>query len=226
MSQQINLFNPTFRHRKKYFSARTLLQALLLIGIAGLCLAAFLNHQVAELAQLAESGKQQLTARETKLAEVILQYAPRQKSKELALEIAAAAAELTALQDAKGVLQRGEFGNVRGHSAYFGGLARQTVSGLWLTDVTISASGNAIGIEGRTLNGELVPHYIRRLASEPVFQGKTFASLEITQVVEPANRAAAARSANPDQLDAPPVFAFKLQATLENAQDTLGRGVK
>ena len=38
MSQQINLFNPLFMRKEKYFSARTLLQSLglIVLGLAAL----------------------------------------------------------------------------------------------------------------------------------------------------------------------------------------------
>ena len=218
MSQQINLFNPIFRQEKKYFSAVTMLQAILLIGVGGLCLSAYLNQRVAASAQLAESGQLQLAAREAQLAKVNQQFAPRQSSKELAVEIAATAAEVKALQEATDVLQHGAAGNARGYSAYLAGFARQTVSGLWLTGVTISGAGNDIGIEGRTLRAELVPQLIRRLASEPVFQGKSFGSLEISQ--------ASAAAIDAGKPGAPAFLSFKLQAAGASPQEVPGRVLK
>jgi hypothetical protein len=178
VSQQINLFNPALSQKKKHFSTVMMLQSLLLIGICGLCLMAFLDYRGGALTSQADIGKVQLAAREAKLVKVKAQYPPRKKSVELVQQVAAAELALTALKGAKEELERGEFGNAQGHSAYFSALARQTVNGLWLTGLTISGTGD-IGIEGRTLRAELVPQLILRLSKEPAFQGKSFANLDI-----------------------------------------------
>jgi hypothetical protein len=209
MSQQINLFNPALGQKKKHFSTVTMLQALLLIGAGGLCLVAFLDYRGGTLEKLAEIGKEQLTAREAKLVKVNAQFAPRRNSPELASQVVAAQAALTTLQGAKDELQRADFGNARGHSLYFSALARQTVSGLWLTGLSISGSGRDISIEGRALRAELVPQLIRRLASEPAFHGKSFASLDISQA---PSADADADSGKPGGSARSSELAFRLQA--------------
>ena len=53
--------------------------------------------------------------------------------------------------------------------------------GLWLTGVTVSGGGRDIGIRGRTTDPATVPGYLARLTGEPLMQGKSFASLSISQ---------------------------------------------
>jgi Tfp pilus assembly protein PilN len=209
VSQQINLFNPALQRQKTVFSALAMVQVLLLIGICGAALAAFMSYRVAGLERQAEAGREQLLQREARLAKMAREFAPRKRDAALAQEVADAEANLRVLQDAKDMLLRGEFGNALGYSVYLRGLARQSVSGVWLTRLTIS--GNDIGIEGSSLRADLVPHYISRLAGEPAFEGKRFGGLDITSVDEEATKAAVTKV--PAAAPATPgVFKFTLRA--------------
>ena len=53
MSQQINLFNPLFLRKEKYFSVRTMLQSLGLIALGLAVLYAYALMQTRELERLA-----------------------------------------------------------------------------------------------------------------------------------------------------------------------------
>ncbi|MBC7857315.1 MAG: PilN domain-containing protein, partial [Burkholderiaceae bacterium] len=106
---------------------------------------------------------------------------PRQKDATLAARIGAAELELRRMGQVSAVLQRGQLGNTAGYSEYFRALARQSVAGLWLTEVSISGAGVAIGVRGRALRAALVPDFIGRLGREDVMRGKTFATLDIDQ---------------------------------------------
>ena len=71
------------------------------------------------------------------------------------------------------------FGNTRGFSRHFAGLARQRIDGLWLTRVVVSDS--RIALAGATEAGELVPRYLSRLGDERAFAGTEFRRLELTR---------------------------------------------
>lgn len=184
MSQQINLFNPIFLKQKKYFSALTMVQALGMILTGSLALSAYVNFQLSSLAKEAETSGLQLKAAQEQLARVSALHAQRTKSKALEEEMQKAEAELASLQRQFDVLNRGDFGNTQGYSEYFRAFSRQIVDGLWLTGLSLTAGGSEIGIQGRTLRPELVPAYINRLKSEPVMQGKAFATLEMQAPAE------------------------------------------
>lgn len=92
-------------------------------------------------------------------------------------------------------------GDTTGYAGYFKALARQNVSGLWLTGVSVA--GPDIGVRGRALEPALIPDYISRLTRESVMRGKTFGSLEISQA-ELANKDGAAEPA--------PYVEFSLQS--------------
>ena len=179
MSQQINLFNPIFRKQKKYFSSVTMVQALAVIGLACALLTADAARRTRTLRAQAATVDALLVASQARLADFRVRYAPRQKNPTLTAEIAAAQEELAMLANAQATVARGDFGDTRGFSSYFRAFARQSVEGLWLTGLTIGGGGQHLGVQGNTLQAELVPVYMRRLASEPVMRGKAFSSLEI-----------------------------------------------
>lgn len=181
MSQQINLFNPIFLKQKKVFSAKAMAEALGVLLAGGLALVMYGQQRVAVLEKDAAAAKAQLVLKEARQAMVNAEFAPRQPSRELETQIAQAEAQLRALHAVAGVLQRGELGNKTGYADYFKAFARQNVDGLWLTGVSIAGAGTDIGVRGRALEPTLIPGYIKRLTRESVLQGKSFASLNISQ---------------------------------------------
>ncbi|WP_027867435.1 hypothetical protein [Massilia alkalitolerans] len=211
MSQQINLFNPAFQPQKKVFTAATMALSLLVLvgGIAAL--ASYGRMQTASLQAQARAGAVQLERKQARLASVNLDFAPRQKNKDLDAEIAEAQAQLAALRDISRVIERGELGDTAGYAGYFKALARQSIAGLWLTGVSVSGGGRDIGIRGRTTDPATVPGYLARLTGEPLMQGKSFASLSISQ---PAKVDTAGADGKPD-VAAVPWVEFSLQSVPE-----------
>ena len=179
MSQQINLFNPVFLKQKKVFSSVAMAQALGVLLFGSLAMVAYGKHHVSKLEKEAQMVNAQLAQKQARQAMVNAEFAPRPPSPVLQAEIAEAEGQLRSLQRVSGVLERGELGNTTGFSEYYKALARQNMSGLWLTGVSVA--GADIGIRGRAMEGSMVPGYINRLTREPVMQGKSFASLEIAQ---------------------------------------------
>lgn len=177
--QQVNLFNPAFLPQKKVLSASMMGLSLLVLAAGIAALGVSLRARTAQMQAEADAGAAQLARKQARLASVNVEFAPRRKSPELDAQILEAQAQLAALRDVSGVLQRSELGDTNGFAGYFRAFARQSVPGLWLTGVSIA--GNNIGIKGRTTDPAMVPGYINRLTQEPLLQGKTFASLQIGQ---------------------------------------------
>jgi Tfp pilus assembly protein PilN len=209
VSQQINLFNPIFLQQKKIFSSKTMAQALGVLTLGVVAMAAYGNVRVAALQRQADAGAAQLQQRQARLAAVTAEFAPRQKDPLLAAEVQEAERQLGALREVSGVLQRGELGNTRGYAEYFRALARQHADGLWLTGLTINGAGSEIGVRGRALDPAAVPGYLTRLTREPILQGKGFGSLSIS---EGAREAAAGAPATAQPA---PFVEFSLQSNSE-----------
>ncbi|MBA5640197.1 hypothetical protein H3H37_24335 [Duganella sp. LX20W] len=181
MSQQINLFNPIFLKQKKVFGAVPMLESLALILVGTVALTWYASYKVGMLERSAATGKTVLAGRETMLNKAVAQFAPRPKSPVIAANIAEAEARLASLHDVEGVLRSGALGDRTGYAEYFRAFARQNVSGLWLTGLTIEGAGNGIGLQGKAMQPTLIPSYIARLTTEKVMHGRTFASLQIAR---------------------------------------------
>lgn len=214
MTQQINLFNPIFRKQKKYFSSVAMAQALGIICVACALLVVDASIRMRALTKQAAATDALLAAKQQRLTEVRVQFAPRQKSATIAAEIVAAQQELSMLQNATAMVQRGGFGDTTGFSPYFRAFARQSIDGLWLTELRIASGGGAIGIQGNALQAPLVPRYMARLAQEPVMKGKAFATLAIDAVKAPQPvRVDASGAAAPVAAPAAPTYLkFSLQS--------------
>lgn len=209
MSQQINLFNPIFLKQKKYFSAVAIGQALALILIGALSISVFLGYQYSSVQQEETSTFAQLTKVQAQLNKINAEFAPHPKNQTLEDSVAKTDQEVKSLQQVFDTLQKGEFGNTDGYSAYLLAFSRQIVDGLWITGFSISGAGNEMALRGRSLRPELVPLYITRLKNEKVMQGKTFSTLEI-HLPQPgsANNEHPAAAAG-----APPYLEFDLRSS-------------
>lgn len=54
------------------------------------------------------------------------------------------------------------------------GLARHQVDFLWLTHIQFAGNGHKVGLRGKTLQAEAVPHYLQMLRDDVLFLGRTF----------------------------------------------------
>jgi len=61
-----------------------------------------------------------------------------------------------------------------GFSAFFGGLARNTLDGIWLSNVDVAAGGSEMSLRGQAIEPALVPRLLQSLATEKAFAGRTF----------------------------------------------------
>jgi hypothetical protein len=60
------------------------------------------------------------------------------------------------------------------------GLARHQVDLLWLTQIQFADGGQKVGLKGKTLQAESVPHYLQMLRDETLFLGRTFDLFQLT----------------------------------------------
>jgi hypothetical protein len=207
MSQQINLFNPAFEPQRRLFTANAMAAALAILALGLSAMA-----RVAALRADADAGARGLEQAQTRLTRAGTEFAPRKATPALQAQLAEAEQRLAALQKVEGTIAGGALGNPRGYAETFRALARQGVSGLWLTGVTVGVSGEGgdIAVRGRALDPALVPGYIGRLRNEPVLQGKPIGSLSIDQGVQKE----AAQGEGKAAAQLPPFVEFRFQSAL------------
>lgn len=207
MSQQINLINPDFRRKREFFTALMLARAMAVVLVAMAGLYAYNANEGRKLAKGVAMNAALLESEKLRLDAVVAKHAPRAKSEALEKRVAELEERLKGEQAVLDVLRGGSLGNTEGYSEYLRAFARQTVSGLWLTEFTITGAGMGMAIGGRTLRPDLVPQYIQRLNQEPITQGRAFAALEMQQAKAPP-----ATADKPAQV--PNYLEFKLYSTV------------
>ena len=181
MSQQINLFNPQFLERKKYFSAVAMTQALglIVLGMAAFYGFAFwqdrsLARQTLESGRAHEQQKQQFT-------KVTAELSPEKREAQLDQDLKSIEAAIALRQSLLRELGTGGVAGSAGYSEYLRAFARQTVQGLWLTNIQIAEGGGRLTMTGRALQADLVPVLIGRLKQESVLRGRPLEALAITR---------------------------------------------
>ncbi|MDO8178154.1 MAG: PilN domain-containing protein [Undibacterium sp.] len=212
MSQQINLFNPIFLKTQKVFSAISLLQTFGLVLLGAICMVMYVIYQSAGLMRSADIVTAQLRNAEAQIAKLRAQAVVPVANKALEASLAKLEADIQNRQKISAVLQKSDFGNTQGYSAYLVAFARQIPTGLWLTGFTISGGGNEISLQGRTLKPELVPAYVSQLKREPAMQGKSFAALQM-QLPEMTGASVQGKSDVAKQFDTAPYIEFNLRSS-------------
>lgn len=210
MSQQINLFNPLYLRKEKYFSARTMLQSIGLIALGLAALYAYALMQTRELERVSGDYGRQLAAQRDQF----IKLGGQGRSKLLEAEVARLEADLRARGAVLAMVQGGEFGNADGFSRYFAAFGRHAMRGVWLTGFSVGESGNELKIRGRVLYPDLVPAYLKALNDEDVMRGRLVTELKLVARDESgARRGSAPAAAGPERF-----VEFDLSAPLRAAE--------
>jgi Tfp pilus assembly protein PilN len=178
MAQQINLMHAGLVRRNEPFNsahgAFALVAAVALVAAA----AAALQWQAQRRAEQAAALERDTVALQGRM--LALSTMP---------SVSPAAAELQRLRQAeagqrqvRAALDSGSAGRAQGYADFFSALARQAQPALWLTGFSIAADGVALELQGRMTDPRLLPDYLRRLNTEPLFKGREFSQLNLKSV--------------------------------------------
>lgn len=193
--QQINLYNPAFERKRELLSlaglaaiwAGALVLAIAAVAFADVRLKS-IQGQLARATQLRESMQSQMT-------QLTAQVAGRKLNPVLQSRLSELEEDLAGRKQVMATLGNGAIGDTKGFSEYLTAFARQSFDGLWLTGFSLSHSGRDVVLEGRAVNPEAVPGYVRRLNRELIMRGHVFSELEMrrpeaagTDKVTPAPR--------------------------------------
>lgn len=200
MSHNVNLLNPALRPPRVVLpGAQMLLLWLVALGIAVAGSAWAVGSRNA-----ARAEQQALAEQQEQLSEQVkslsAELASRTASPELRAALAQREALLQSREEVLQLLQSGALGDAAGHARYLRAFARQHREGLWLTGLTVTGAGNDIVVEGRTLDAELVPAYLKRLGAEDSLKGHPFNRLQMARP-EPGTDAAGQRVVAPPWIE-------------------------
>lgn len=215
MSRQINLYDPSFRPKKDWLSSGNLvLASLLAVLLVSLGSGAARWHAASQEVQAKSINSQLLSAR-TAFAALTSSISERKADQALVNEVQEMERNLQAAQSALVLL-----GNMTGQQerpvvgdmmqAFF----RAGIDGLWLTGFVVSEGGKQLEIRGRMTDQALLPSYLRRLETEPAFQGRRFAALDMRGSEWSPPVPAATPVAAVDQLKKPESERWAIEFTL------------
>lgn len=180
MSQQINLYNPIFLKQKHYFSALTMVQALVVVLAGALGIYAFEVRQNQTLERVLAETDQRLVAQRAQLLKFAKDFSEQGASRALTDDLARAEGRLQQRQALLADLRTGVGGETAGFSPFLDAFAKQAMPGVWLTGIEIGARGSSLVVRGRALESRMVPAYIRALNREVPMQGRAVGELQLT----------------------------------------------
>ena len=178
MSQQINLFNPQFLEKRKYFSALTMVQALGLLLLGIVAFYGFAVWKDRDLARQAAESSRTYELQKQQFAKASADLNPEKREAQIDQDLKNIEAAITLR---KALLSEIQSGGAYAYSEYLRAFARQTVQGLWLTGIQIGEAGGQLNVSGRALQPDLVPVLISRLKREAVLKGRPLEALAITR---------------------------------------------
>lgn len=173
MEQQINLYQKE-QKRKEMVSFMQMVQAVSALGIVLLLLTIYQTYNYF-------SQKRTLTSLQQKQAEINKQLKLTegklpvvQTRDQLLSEIKAEEEEKKFREQVLATLNNLQISRTGGFSKYMKALAKETVSGLWLTRFDFRGNGEFIALMGKALKPDQVPKFLEGLSRQVVFAGKTF----------------------------------------------------
>jgi hypothetical protein len=177
MSQQINLYNPLFLRREKYFSAVTILWSLLVVAISLAGYSAYAIHAVRVPEDRAKYYELQLNYKRSEMADTVARYSPEGRNKQLDADVKNLELRLASRQEFWSALNGFELGTGNGFADYLEAFSRRSVPGVWLTGFSIG--GGDLTIRGRVLQPELVSMFLSALGQESVMRGRKVTELNL-----------------------------------------------
>jgi hypothetical protein len=181
MAQHINLMHAGLVRRSEPFNSNHGAMALVL-ALAVVALAAFaLQFQARQLADQADARERDTLALQARFTSI----AGAAPETNFSAELQRLRRLETGQRQMRTAIASGSAGRTQGYAEYFTALARQAQPALWITGFSIAADGVALELNGRMGDPRLLPGYLRRLNTEPLFKGREFAQLSL-KAVEPS----------------------------------------
>jgi len=138
-----------------------------------------LRWQNQQLATTANGISADLARLQEELGRLNQDIAQRKVSTETEAALRRAEAALQGRERVRDALESGALGSPEGFAEFLRAFARQAQDGLWMVGLQMAEGGRNIMLEGRTLNPEQIPAYIRGLNSEPTLRGRSFEALNV-----------------------------------------------
>ena len=175
MSQQINLLNTTLIKQKDFLNPNNIVLALGVFLALMLGYYSYAQKQLALLTTQRSQIAQELIVMQATLQQAALLHTPHDMNEQIAQLEQKEIMQQQILQ----TVNQSSATPEKGYAALMRALAKQSLDGVWLTSFSIDSQSEQLNINGRALQGDLVPEYISRLGNEPALKGKLFSALNM-----------------------------------------------
>lgn len=175
--QRINLYTDEFHPQRQWLSPQRCLQlwgAVLGVGLLIASVQGWSSHRLSADAKVLQT---QVSDEQRNFESDQAQLAQRKQSPELSVELEHSNAEEAAKTELLEALKAGALSGKQGYTRIFTGLARNTMEGLWLTDIEIAADD--VNLKGVTRKADFVPAYIDKIVSDSDFGPREYRSLKL-----------------------------------------------
>lgn len=179
MAQQINLCTPILLTQRRYFSAATMVQALLVFVVFGAALAGYWVSTLRDASQglnrtLAQQA-QELTSLQNAITQTKATAGPVPAA--LSQDLQSRQGELRQREQLLAELQRGLFRSGAGHSDRLQLVAQTIPAKVWLTEVNVDAG--TLELKGFTLEPSALNDWVSKLAQSPLLDGQSLAAIKV-----------------------------------------------
>ncbi len=184
MIQQVNLYQDALiqvspRSVINTFFAGLIALTALLIGVT-----IYLVLESNKVEDNVQKIKQQLGEAKTRLQILQTQYPKQQINGLLKQELDRSQNNFNSLSQVINLLTDTTSDQTQGFSRYFSALARQSMSEVWLSNITINGQQRSLELKGSSYFPGKIPVLLQKLQGESVFQGKRFVKLSVSQTEE------------------------------------------
>jgi len=221
MPQQINLCTPLFLAPRRYFSARTMAQALVVFIVLGGALSGYWSWTLLRLGAQYEravaANQRELDQLKAALVRQRALTAPADAA--LVERLKARQQELARREDLLVQLQQGLLHEGRGHAARLQLIARTIPAQAWVT--ALRADDRRLELSGYTTEPAALNGWMQRLGQSELLQGQSLAAVKVERVADQGAGTGAAQSVM-SQVYAP-LWSYTLVTTILPSSDKEGQ---
>lgn len=179
MHQQINLYQPVIVKGSGTVTSSSVIIALCATSLLLLVIYSYGIYSVVRLERHVSEAREQQQRQNA----LLTLNAANASSGDLPSLQAQVKSLTTILSDHKRALQLlriGTAGGDSGFSARLIALANQHIDGMWLDHIVLGSNNGVESLSGGTIDAELVPMFLSRLASEPALRGTRINQFQLT----------------------------------------------
>ena len=178
--QQVNLYTQELRPKNVILPLAHIVTVVAVILFIQIVFTTYYQSGVVAIEDKLPSKQESVDESQQQTVEMEAKLNAMQKDPSLVALNQRLTKRLTARKQLISMLDSLSVGNQFPFSNLMTGLARHQVEFLWLTQIQFADGGHKVGLKGKTLKAESVPHYLQMLRDETLFLGRAFDLFQLT----------------------------------------------